>query len=169
MPTCAAGVLSDHTKCSSSEVVPVSPRADGRATLGDSLATTLRAASSRSFAATVAALTEPNSDDGCGAIAAGCGAGIYAAHAGTVEYAGYNGGYGNYIRINHGGGVGTGYGHIRPGGIFVRPGQWVNAGQLIASEGNTGNSFGCHLHFETYVNGYPVNPINFMRDRGVSV
>ena len=38
-----------------------------------------------------------------------------------------------------------------------------------ASEGNTGNSFGCHLHFETYVNGYPVNPINFMRDRGVSV
>ena len=48
-------------------------------------------------------------------------------------------------------------------------GQWVNAGQLIAYEGNTGNSFGCHLHFETYVNGYPVNPIYFMADRGISV
>lgn len=102
-------------------------------------------------------------------LAAGCSAGIYAAHAGTVVYAGYNGGYGNYIRIDHGGGIGTGYAHIRNGGIFVRNGQRVSAGQLIASEGNTGNSFGCHLHFETYVNGSPVNPINFMSARGVSV
>lgn len=102
-------------------------------------------------------------------LAAGCGAGIFAAHSGTVVYAGYNGGYGNYVKIDHGGGIGTGYGHIRPGGIFVRPGQWVNAGQLIASEGRTGNSFGCHLHFETYVNGYPVNPSSFMGARGVSV
>ena len=83
-------------------------------------------------------------------------------HAGRVVYAGYNGGYGNYIKIDHGGGIGTGYGHIRPGGFFVGYGQWVRAGQLIASEGNTGNSFGCHLHFETYVNGFPVNPVPFM-------
>ncbi len=102
-------------------------------------------------------------------LAAGCGAGIYAASAGTVTYAGYNGGYGNYIRIDHGGGIGTGYAHIRPGGIFVGYGQRVSAGQLIASEGNTGNSFGCHLHYETYVNGYPTNPINFMAARGISV
>lgn len=102
-------------------------------------------------------------------LAAGCGAGIYAASAGRVVYAGENGGYGNYIKIDHGGGIGTGYGHIRPGGIFVGYGQWVNAGQLIASEGNTGNSFGCHLHFETYVNNYPENPINFMAARGISV
>uniref|UniRef100_UPI0010F6D0AE M23 family metallopeptidase n=1 Tax=Microbacterium sp. 2FI TaxID=2502193 RepID=UPI0010F6D0AE len=102
-------------------------------------------------------------------LAAGCGAGIYAAHAGTVVYAGYNGGYGNYIKIDHGNNIGTGYAHIRPGGIFVRHGQRVSAGQLIASEGNTGNSYGCHLHFETYVSGYPVNPIYFMGDRGVSV
>ncbi|MBW9122091.1 peptidoglycan DD-metalloendopeptidase family protein [Microbacterium trichothecenolyticum] len=102
-------------------------------------------------------------------LAAGCGSGIYAASAGRVVYAGWNGGYGNYIKIDHGGGIGTGYGHIRSGGIFVGVGQWVSAGQLIASEGNTGNSFGCHLHFETYVNGSPVNPIYFMADRGVSV
>lgn len=102
-------------------------------------------------------------------LAAGCGAGIYAASGGRVVYAAWNGGYGNYIKIDHGGGIGTGYGHIRTGGIFVGVGQWVAAGQLIASEGNTGNSFGCHLHFETYVNNYPVNPIYFMADRGVSV
>jgi murein DD-endopeptidase MepM/ murein hydrolase activator NlpD len=102
-------------------------------------------------------------------LAAGCGAGIYAAAGGTVVYAAYNGGYGNYIKIDHGNGIGTGYAHIRPGGIFVGRGQWVNAGQMIASEGNTGNSFGCHLHFETYVNGYPVNPIDFMGARGIAV
>jgi murein DD-endopeptidase MepM/ murein hydrolase activator NlpD len=102
-------------------------------------------------------------------LAAGCGAGIYAASAGRVVYAGYNGGYGNYIKIDHGGGIGTGYGHIRFGGFFVRSGQRVRAGQLIASEGNTGDAFGCHLHFETYVNGFPVNPIPFMAARGISV
>lgn len=102
-------------------------------------------------------------------LAAGCGAGIYAASAGRVVYAGYNGGYGNYIKIDHGGGIGTGYGHIRQGGIFVGHGQWVSAGQLIASEGNTGNSFGCHVHFEVYVNGGTVNPIDFMGARGISV
>jgi len=102
-------------------------------------------------------------------LAAGCGAGIYAAASGTVVYSGENGGYGNYIKIDHGGGIGTGYGHIRPGGLFVGRGQWVNAGQLIASEGRTGNSFGCHLHFETYVYGSPVNPVPFMGARGVSV
>lgn len=102
-------------------------------------------------------------------LAAGCGAGIYAAYSGTVTYAGYNGGYGNYIRIDHGGGIGTGYAHIVSGGILVGRGQWVNAGQLIAREGNTGNSYGCHLHFEVYVNGGTTNPIGFMAARGISV
>lgn len=102
-------------------------------------------------------------------LASYCGSAIYAAHSGTVVYAGDNGGYGNYIHIDNGNQYGTGYGHIRPGGIFVRVGQWVKAGQLIAAEGNTGNSFGCHLHFETYVNNYPVNPVTFMAARGISV
>nr|WP_243076183.1 M23 family metallopeptidase [Microbacterium sp. SS28] len=102
-------------------------------------------------------------------LASGCGSAIYAASSGRVVYAGRNGGYGNYIKIDHGGGIGTGYGHIQNGGILVSYGQQVSAGQLIAYEGNTGNSFGCHVHFETYVNGYPENPINFMADRGISV
>jgi len=98
----------------------------------------------------------------------GCGSAIYAAQSGTVDYAGYNGGYGNYIRIQHGGGIGTGYAHIRNGGILVRSGQWVNSGQVIAYAGNTGRSFGCHLHFEVYVNGGAVNPVQFLAQRGVS-
>lgn len=92
-----------------------------------------------------------------------------AAAAGTVVYAGYNGGYGNYIKIDHGGGIGTGYAHVRPGGFYVGYGQRVNAGDLMGSEGNTGNAFGCNLHFEAYVNGSPVNPIPFLADRGVSI
>ena len=60
---------------------------------------------------------------------------IYAAHAGTVAYAGAYGGYGNYIRINHGGGISTGYGHIVNGGILVGSGQQVEAGQVIAASG----------------------------------
>ena len=102
-------------------------------------------------------------------LAAGCGSGIFAASAGRVVYAGWNGGYGYYVKIDHGGGIGTGYGHIREGGIFVGVGQWVGAGQLIASEGNTGRSFGCHCHFEVYVNGGTVNPVPFMAARGISV
>ncbi|MFK0242640.1 M23 family metallopeptidase [Microbacterium sp. NPDC090281] len=98
----------------------------------------------------------------------GCGSPIYAANSGTVDYAGGNGGYGNYIRIQHGGGIGTGYAHIRNGGILVRSGQRVNSGQVIAYAGNTGRSFGCHLHFEVYVNGGAVNPVAFLADRGVS-
>ena len=98
----------------------------------------------------------------------GCGAPIYAAQSGTVDYAGGNGGYGNYIRIQHGGGIGTGYAHIRDGGIVVRSGQWVRSGQVIAYAGNTGRSFGCHLHFEVYVNGNAVNPVQFLAQRGVS-
>lgn len=102
-------------------------------------------------------------------ISAGCGAAVYAAASGTVVYAGYNGGYGNFIKIDHGGGVATGYSHIRNGGFYVRNGQRVKAGDLIASEGSTGNTFGCNLHFETYLNGSPVNPVQFMAARGVAV
>ena len=96
-----------------------------------------------------------------------CWSGIYAAQSGRVVYAADNGGYGNYIEIDHGGGVGTGYAHISAGGFYVGYGEWVGAGQLIAATGQTGNSFGCHLHFEVYLNGVPTNPEPFLADRGV--
>ena len=96
-----------------------------------------------------------------------CWSGIYAAQGGVVVYAGYNGGYGNYIKIDHGDGIATGYAHISSGGFYVGYGQWVGSGQLIAATGNTGNSFGCHLHFEVYVYGRTTNPEPFMADRGV--
>lgn len=102
-------------------------------------------------------------------LAPGCSAGIYAASSGRVVYAGPNGNYGNYIKIDHGNGIGTGYAHIRYGGIFVGAGQWVQAGQLIASVGTTGASTGCHLHFEVYINGGTTNPVGFMAERGISV
>lgn len=102
-------------------------------------------------------------------LAPGCSTPIYAAHSGTVSYAGYYGGYGNYVRISHGGGVSTAYGHIVNGGIRVANGQSVVAGQLIALVGSTGNSTGCHLHFETRINGNSTDPVPFMAARGVGL
>lgn len=102
-------------------------------------------------------------------LANGCGAAIYAAQSGTVDYAGPKGNYGNYIRIQHGGGISSGYAHIKDGGFAVRNGQWVNSGQVIAYAGNTGASVGCHLHFEVYINGAYTNPITFLAGKGVSV
>ena len=102
-------------------------------------------------------------------LGAGCGAPIYAAHAGTIAYAGLYGGYGNYIRINHGGGVTTAYGHIVNGGILVSSGQQVGAGQVIARVGSTGHSTGCHLHFEVRINGTPTDPVSYMSARGISL
>lgn len=99
---------------------------------------------------------------------AGCYSPIYAAADGRVTYAGYNGGYGNYIRIQHGDGSSTGYAHIVDGGIYVSYGQSVGAGQQIAATGQTGNSFGCHLHFEVYPPwGGTTDPAGWLRDRGI--
>jgi len=86
----------------------------------------------------------------------GYGAPIYAVTDGTVAIAGRHGGYGNFVKLNHGGGVGTGYGHMSR--IAVRPGQRVNRGQVIGYIGSTGLSTGPHLHFEVYRNGRAVNP-----------
>ncbi|SMG29434.1 M23 family metallopeptidase [Agreia pratensis] len=94
-----------------------------------------------------------------------CGAPVYAAAAGEVSYAGYNGGYGNFVEINHGGGVRTGYGHNTS--LNVGSGQYVAAGEIIAFAGTTGNSTGCHVHFEVRVGGDPTDPRPFMADRGV--
>ncbi|RFA18267.1 M23 family metallopeptidase [Subtercola boreus] len=85
-----------------------------------------------------------------------CGANVYAASAGTVTFAGPNGGLGNAVTINHGGGRTTVYGHNTS--LVVRSGWSVVEGQLIAKAGTTGASTGCHVHFETRLNGTAQNP-----------
>jgi murein DD-endopeptidase MepM/ murein hydrolase activator NlpD len=102
-------------------------------------------------------------------IADGCLQPIYAATAGTVSYVGPYGDIGNYVEIQHAGGVMTAYGHIANGKTFVRIGQTVAAGQNIAATGSTGTSTGCHLYFQVFVGGNPVDPVPFMRDRGITI
>lgn len=98
-------------------------------------------------------------------IGASCNAPIYAAYGGTIIYAGPNGSYGNFVLIDNGSGIQTGYAHIRNGGILVGIGQSVSAGQPIAHVGTTGASTGCHLHYEVRVNGEKIDGIPFMRQR----
>lgn len=94
---------------------------------------------------------------------AGCGYGsnIYASAAGTVVKVKWgNTGYGNYIIINHGNGIQTLYAHCS--NLYVKQGQYVNQGDIIAAIGSSGNSTGPHLHFEIRVNGQYVNPLNYV-------
>ncbi|MFM2412010.1 MAG: hypothetical protein RLZZ587_343 [Actinomycetota bacterium] len=100
-------------------------------------------------------------------LAPGCRAPIYAAREGRVIYAGPNGTFGNYVKVDHGGGWTTGYAHIVSGGIKVRVGDNVSAGTNIALVGSTGASTGCHLHFEVRHNGIAQDPVAFMRGKGV--
>ncbi len=84
------------------------------------------------------------------------GSPIYAATDGTVQFAGRHGGHGNYVKLSHGGGLGTGYAHMSR--IAVSNGQRVRRGQVIGYVGSTGLSTGPHLHYEMYRNGATVNP-----------
>ena len=86
------------------------------------------------------------------------GAPIFAATDGMVAYAGRKGGYGNFVQLNHGGGIATGYGHMSR--IVARPGQRVRQGQIIGYVGSTGLSTGPHLHYELYRNGRAINPLS---------
>lgn len=80
---------------------------------------------------------------------------------GKVTIAGWEGGYGKLVEINHGNGLATRYGHLSA--INVKVGQIVRTGQAIGRIGSTGRSTGPHLHYETRVNGDPVNPQKFLR------
>ena len=85
------------------------------------------------------------------------GSAIVAANSGKVIWAGNRGdSYGNYVIIDHGGGVSTLYGHSSK--VLVRTGQSVSRGQRIANVGSTGRSTGPHCHFEVRINGSRVNP-----------
>jgi murein DD-endopeptidase MepM/ murein hydrolase activator NlpD len=102
-------------------------------------------------------------------IGAACGVAIYAAHGGTVNYAGWNGVYGYFVRISHGSGVQTEYGHIQSGGVLVKVGQSVDVGQQIAKVGATGGATGCHLHYGVRINGVVTDPVPFMRKHGITL
>jgi murein DD-endopeptidase MepM/ murein hydrolase activator NlpD len=93
-------------------------------------------------------------------IAADYGQPVVAADSGTVVYAGWMGGYGNAVMIDHGGGIVTLYGHNSS--LTVGVGENVSKGQTIALAGSTGNSTGPHCHFEVRVHGEVVQPLNYL-------
>jgi murein DD-endopeptidase MepM/ murein hydrolase activator NlpD len=96
-------------------------------------------------------------------IAAPIGTPIHAADDGRVvlmQGVGASGGYGNYTCVQHSASLSTCYAHQSQFGTSV--GAAVNKGQVIGLVGNTGNSFGAHLHFEVRVNGAPVNPLGYL-------
>lgn len=84
------------------------------------------------------------------------GSPIVAATDGVVTFAGWHGGHGNYVRLNHAGGIATGYAHMSR--IAAKPGEHVRQGQLIGYVGSTGLSTGPHLHYEVFRNGQAINP-----------
>ncbi len=87
---------------------------------------------------------------------------IYATADGTVTTAEWNsGGYGRLVKIDHGRGIETRYGHLSV--MSVRPGERVTRGQVIGRMGSTGRSTGSHLHYEVRIDGRAVNPIPFMK------
>ncbi|MBD2460020.1 peptidoglycan DD-metalloendopeptidase family protein [Oscillatoria sp. FACHB-1407] len=91
---------------------------------------------------------------------AGYGTVIRAADSGTVIFAGWYGGYGRSVIIDHGNNLTTLYAHASE--LYVSEGQAVQRGQAIAAVGSTGLSTGPHLHFEVRENGTPVNPLNYL-------
>ena len=93
-------------------------------------------------------------------IAVSSGTSVVAAAAGTVIVAGWTGGYGYLVVVDHGGGVSTAYAHNT--GVAVGVGQQVAQGQLVAYSGSTGNSTGPHVHFEVRINGGAVDPLGYL-------
>lgn len=94
-------------------------------------------------------------------IGAAHGTNVLAAQSGTVIMASYNGGYGNCVMIDHGGGVVTLYGHNSAMNVSV--GQYVSRGEVIAKVGSTGMSTGPHIHFEVRVNGVIKDPMPYLK------
>jgi murein DD-endopeptidase MepM/ murein hydrolase activator NlpD len=93
-------------------------------------------------------------------IAVASGTPVHAAKAGKVIIAGWVGGYGNYTCIGHGSGLSTCYGHQAR--ITTSVGASVSQGQVIGISDCTGHCFGPHVHFETRINGAPVNPMGYL-------
>ena len=94
-------------------------------------------------------------------IASPRGTPIYATRDGIVEFAGWHGGYGRVVYLNHTGGLVTVYGHASE--LLVHPGQRVKKGQMIARVGCTGACTGSHLHFEVRINDRAVDPLPYLK------
>ena len=93
-------------------------------------------------------------------LAAPTGTPTYAADSGYVMYARWSDSAGNWVVINHGNGLVTKYMHHDY--YTVREGQYVEKGQQVGVVGNTGNSFGAHLHFQVELNGNAVDPLLYL-------
>lgn len=89
------------------------------------------------------------------------GSDVPATAAGVVTRAGWAGGYGNMVELDHGGGYATRYAHLSE--IDVKVGDKVKLGQTLGRTGSTGRSTGPHLHYEVRHNGKPVNPVAFLK------
>jgi len=92
----------------------------------------------------------------------GYGSDVHAADGGTVITAEYSSGYGNYVVISHGNGYSTLYGHMSK--LLVSAGETVSQGDVIGLTGSTGVSTGPHIHFEIWLNGSRVNPLDYFTD-----
>ncbi|MFI8634260.1 M23 family metallopeptidase [Microbacterium sp. NPDC077663] len=99
----------------------------------------------------------------------GCDGPIWAAQDGVVTFRGFDGRGNGTISVDHGGGVTTRYLHSYDSGMLVQTGDKVKAGQQIARVGSSGESTGCHLHFEVRVNGENVDPVPFMAEVGIQL
>ncbi len=88
------------------------------------------------------------------------GADVQTTGAGTVINAGFSGGYGNMVEVDHGRGITTRYGHLSQ--ILVRQGEKVSIGDVIGRAGSTGRSTGPHIHYEVRLNDTPVDPMRFL-------
>ena len=86
---------------------------------------------------------------------------VRATASGTVTAAGWSGGYGRMVEIDHGNGLSTRYGHLSEIGVSV--GQTIKIGQVVGRLGSTGRSTGPHLHYETRIDGEAVDPEKFLR------
>ena len=100
-------------------------------------------------------------------LATPCGRPVYAANSGRISYSGWLGTSGNFIRVTHSDGYTTGYAHLQSGSLYVKLGETVVTGQLIARIGTTGGSTGCHLHLETRKNMVSQDPYPFFLNRGI--
>ncbi|HHW40844.1 MAG TPA: M23 family metallopeptidase [Syntrophomonadaceae bacterium] len=94
-------------------------------------------------------------------IAAGAGVAVHAAAGGRVVEAGWGGGYGRTVVIDHGNGLATRYAHLSR--VDVSTGETVSKGEVIGAVGSSGRATGPHLHFEVMSNGGSVNPLNYLR------